>query len=297
MDPLSVSASIAALATVVRETVRLVRGVKDGGNERINIAMEVKSLLIVLKSVEGYCETIEEDVSAPWILALHSLSEDGGTFEHTRAALEKLNKTLQPKTGHQKVFQSLRWPILDKSDVNNTLQHVMRLNQSMTAVLEQANSSMTQSIKADTKSIHDALQDENTNAVVEWLSPLNMLAKQASLTNASGEGNGRWLLESKPLQSWTQGERSILWCPGIPGAGKTFLSSIVVQHLRKVSKDKRIGVFVLYCSYNDPQTQSIEFLVAELLKQAIQATNEVCPSLQDLYQLHQKNQTRPTCAE
>ena len=85
-----------------------------------------------------------------------------------------------------------------------------------------------------------------------------------------------------------------MWCPGIPGAGKTFLSSLVVQHLRGVSEDRNIGVFVLYCSFNDPQAQSVEVLLADILKQAAQARDEIVPTLQRMYQLHSKSQTRPT---
>ena len=177
MDPLSISASVISLAAVVRETVRLVKEIKDGGSDRIRIATEVKSLLIVLRSIEGFCKTLEEDASAPWILALRSLSKPGGIIACASTTLERLNETLKPKSGHQKLIQSLRWSFLIKADVNSTMQHVMRLNQSMASVLEQANSSITQSIKTDTKDMRNALQHDNIRAILEWLSPLNMLAK------------------------------------------------------------------------------------------------------------------------
>lgn len=292
MDPLSISASIVALASVVRETVRLVKGVNEGYNERVRLAIEVKSLLVTLRSTEGYFETIEDDVTAPWMPALQNLTGDGGALQQAHIALERLNKKLQPKTGRSKVVQSLAWPLMEKSDVSDTMQHVMRLNQSMSAVLQQANISMTQGIRADTTDLHDALHSSHLNAVADWLSPLDMLAKQASLTQQRGEGTGGWLIKSNSLQFWLQNTRQLMWCPGIPGAGKTFLSSIIVQYLKDFAEDRDIGVFMLYCSFNDPHTQSVDALLSDLLKQAIQVKNEVFHTLRKLYQAHSKSHTR-----
>ena len=297
MDPLSITASVVSLAAVVRETVRLVQGIKDGGTDRVQIATEVKGLLIVLRSVEGFCETVDEDATAPWIEALRSISEDGGILECAQSELQKLNEFLKPKTGHQKLVQTVRWPLLDKVSVNRTLQHVIRLKESMTSVLEQANTSMTKSILSDTKDLHDALQSDNINAILEWLSPLNMLAKQASLTEAWAEGSGKWLLNMPYFSLWEQSKKGIMWCPGIPGAGKTVMSSIVAQHLQKSSEEHDIGVFVLYISFNEPATQKVDQLLEALLKQMVQAAKTLSPGLQDLYQKHFAKQTRPTRTE
>ena len=294
MDPLSITASVISLAAVVRETVRLVQGIKDGGNDRVQIATEVKGLLIVLRSVEGFCETVDDDATASWIQALRSISEENGILECARTELQKLNEILKPRTGHQRLIQSVRWPLLDKVTVNRTLQHVLRLRESMTSVLEQASTSMTQSILSDTKDLHDALQNDNIHSVLEWLSPLNMLAKQVSLTEGCGDGSGKWFIDTPHFNFWKQSKKDILWCPGIPGAGKTVMSSIVARHLQEAVEGQNVGVFMLFISFNDPATQSVESLLEALLKQAIQATKSLRPGVQELYQKHLTNQTRPT---
>ncbi|KAF2182132.1 hypothetical protein K469DRAFT_520620, partial [Zopfia rhizophila CBS 207.26] len=44
-------------------------------------------------------------------------------------------------------------------------------------------------------------------------------------------GTGQWLLDSKEFQTWLKTSNQTLFCLGILGAGKTILTSIVVDDL------------------------------------------------------------------
>lgn len=67
--------------------------------------------------------------------------------------------------------------------------------------------------------------------ILRWLSPLRSQAMQGDNFSRRHEGTGHWLLESPQFRSWLQGNADVLWCPGLPGAGKTILASIVVDRL------------------------------------------------------------------
>jgi Cdc6-like AAA superfamily ATPase len=79
---------------------------------------------------------------------------------------------------------------------------------------------------------------------------------------------GEWLLNSEEFQTWLHKEKSTLYCPGIPGSGKTIMSSIVVNHLlARYQDNSKIGVVYLYCNYRQQQEQNLENLLSNILKQ------------------------------
>ena len=86
----------------------------------------------------------------------------------------------------------------------------------------------------------------------------------------------------------------MLWCPGIPGAGKTFLASIVVEHLKRTQKEKNMAVLVIYCGYNEAKSQSIDNLVAALIKQILQIRPNVSNELKELYKSHSRTDVFPS---
>ncbi len=73
-------------------------------------------------------------------------------------------------------------------------------------------------------------------------------------------------MESSEFKSWRDGSTLNHLCPCIPGAGKSFMTAIVVNSLRENGSD--IGVAVLYCSYMQ-QGQAQEKLLAGLLQQLV----------------------------
>src|SRR2546429_5774739 len=69
--------------------------------------------------------------------------------------------------------------------------------------------------------------------VAHWLTPANFSAQQSDIIAKRQEGTGLWLLNSDEYKIWIKEEKRTLFCPGIPGAGKTMVSSIVGDNLRR----------------------------------------------------------------
>jgi Cdc6-like AAA superfamily ATPase len=89
-----------------------------------------------------------------------------------------------------------------------------------------------------------------------------------------------------------------LFCPGIPGSGKTILTSIVVDYLyTKFHKDPYIGIAYLYCNFRRQHEQKPEDLIASLLKQLLQGLSSVPESVISLYNQHKDKRTRPSLDE
>lgn len=78
------------------------------------------------------------------------------------------------------------------------------------------------------------------------------------------------------------------------GAGKTFLASIAVEHLKKARRDKNAAVLVLYCGYNQDKSQSVVSLVAALIKQILQVRPDVSGDLKKLHTEHSRTDIFPS---
>lgn len=289
MDPLSILASVTALATATFQVVSFLGTMKEGGNDRLRLTTEITSLWMVLKHLEGQLDRANSHEEA-WLQGVRSLQIQDGVFDQIGKAIDRLNTKLKPQTGRRKALQTLRWPLIDKKDVEETLSHIERLKSSVSLVLNHA------SLAIGTK-VNDTLVAQKVKAVIDWLTPLNFLARQESIIRDTSKGTGSWFLESETFDEWRSGDDSVMWCPGIPGAGKTFLASIVIEKLHELYREQSVAIFMLYCNYNDPETHSVQPLIASLVKQYIQSTSVVDEKLGELHEAHYKNETRPTLEE
>lgn len=74
-------------------------------------------------------------------------------------------------------------------------------------------------IAEDTQNLRLSQGQEEREAVLQWLSPLNFAPQQSELSGRRQEGTGKWLLQSPEFQEWVSGEGKSLVCQGMPGAG------------------------------------------------------------------------------
>lgn len=91
-------------------------------------------------------------------------------------------------------------------------------------------------------------------------------------------GTCDWFLSSPSYTEWKQREHGILHCSAIGGAGKTILASVTVDDLRIQTAGQDVGVFVIYCKHDRPDTQSAEKLAGALLRQYVQMKAGRIPS-------------------
>jgi hypothetical protein len=81
----------------------------------------------------------------------------------------------------------------------------------------------------------------------------------------------------------------------MPGAGKTVLTSIVVDYLCNNFQDNTtIGIAYLYCNFRKQAEQKAADLLASLLKQLSEQQPALPDSIRSLYHSHRHKRTRPT---
>jgi hypothetical protein len=135
-------------------------------------------------------------------------------------------------------------------------------------------------------------------AILDWLTPIDYATQQKDFASRRQEGTGQRLLNSDQFRDWVDQSGQTLFCPGIPGAGKTISASIVVDKLHeKYQNDASVGIAYIYCNFRRQQEQKPLNLLANLLKQLIQGLCPVPQSIQQLYEHHQHKRSHPSLDE
>lgn len=136
-------------------------------------------------------------------------------------------------------------------------------------------------------------------AVLDWLTPTDYAPQQSDYIHRRQEGTGQWLLDSTEFNRWVEHSRQTLFCPGIPGAGKTILTSLVIEYLYKQFSQQTddVGIAYIYCNFKRRDDQTSANLLASLLKQLSQAKPSLPDRTRALYEHHIEKRTRPSLEE
>ncbi|RKK86379.1 hypothetical protein BFJ68_g17156 [Fusarium oxysporum] len=130
--------------------------------------------------------------------------------------------------------------------------------------------------------------------ILTWLANTDFGQQQTNNLSKWQKGTVQWLLESREYQKWVQEKGQILFCPGIPGAGKTVSVSVVINDLtQRFSTDTNVGVAFIYCSYTQTTKRRTTDLFASILKQLCQVRNIIPDDLKRLYDEHETLGTGP----
>ena len=179
-------------------------------------------------------------------------------------------------------------------------------------------SKLAQAMKKDTSFIRDALPSLQTdvatirnkqnlqwdaqklqqhNTIIQWLSPTDFPTQQHDIISRRQEGTGQWFLDTPEFKRWLRGSDKTLFCPGIPGAGKTMIAAIAIDQLCGMMQSDDVGVAYLFCSYKAQTDQCASSLFAALLKQAVQNRPDIAAPMTQIYELHSKRGSKPSFSD
>ncbi|KAF3310099.1 hypothetical protein TWF173_010109 [Orbilia oligospora] len=138
-------------------------------------------------------------------------------------------------------------------------------------------------------------QEGKHREIFRWLSPIDPFTRQSDFLRRRQKGTGEWFLETPQFKEWLEGKEKTLFCPGIPGAGKTMIASIVSDNLKAArdqdaARNVRTGVVFIYCIYNEREQQSLDDLLASILVQLVLGQPVIPESIQRFYKSHRKGE-------
>ncbi|KAI0871808.1 hypothetical protein GGS24DRAFT_41561 [Hypoxylon argillaceum] len=125
--------------------------------------------------------------------------------------------------------------------------------------------------------IWQALQEDDLIKILQWVSSIAYETDFSSINQARIADTCEWLGKNPKYIDWLERKgSSILWLHGIPGAGKTFLASKVVDTLSHTiiwRHDAKIAYF--FCDRNRYTHQDPQSLLCSLVRQLSLTTNRL----------------------
>jgi Cdc6-like AAA superfamily ATPase len=111
---------------------------------------------------------------------------------------------------------------------------------------------------------------ERHEKIVQFLARFDFSSRYKDVFSARHKKTGQWFLEAEEFQGWVAKEGQDLWCPGIPGAGKTILLAVAVNYLQETFFKPDEVVLFVFCDYKDRPNQSAENMILSLWRQLMQ---------------------------
>lgn len=141
-------------------------------------------------------------------------------------------------------------------------------------------------------------QSQKDRDILDWLTTVDYGSQQSDFISRRQEGTGEWLLCTDEFTTWLNQKNKTLFCSGIPGAGKTILTSIAINHLNdQYAADHTIGIAYIYFNFRRKDVQKAKDLLLSLLKQFLQGQVSLPESVKTLYEHHSRKRTRPSLKE
>ncbi|KAJ5552018.1 hypothetical protein N7535_000035 [Penicillium sp. DV-2018c] len=259
-----------------------------------SISRDVRTLAIILQDVDvqqpdldiddHHQKQLEQISRSCWTL-LKELEVAIGEYkivEYCGTALHKKAKS---------IWKRISWEPKEIADLRD------RLLSNVTLLQAFLNSISSQTMAATKKTLEQLNQRQDSHEdrfILNWLTPVDYTSQQSDYLSRRQAGTGQWLLDSKEYINWIHTRQATLFCPGIPGAGKTICSAIVIDDLTTRFEDNLdVGIAYVYCNFNRHDEQGAPDLLLSLLKQLAQRKSSVPDAVKDLHKRYKTTSTRP----
>ncbi|KAF2791757.1 ankyrin [Melanomma pulvis-pyrius CBS 109.77] len=307
MDPLSVTASIIAILQLTVKVGESLSDAKDASTDRSQFTTDISNLSKLLVDL---LSRVDESSDDPWHANTRQLGGKDGLIYQYRVALEQLKDKISAGHGIKKMTKTLLWKYI-KDDAEHILSRIERLKSLVQIALEMDHFTLSQAIDSRVSSLQDdnkimkvgvdAIQQDQDRQrhrlIMDWLSSNDFPAQHSDFIARRQADTGLWFLGSPEFTEWVSGSSKTLFCPGIPGAGKTMMAAIAVDHLHNAVQTPDVGIAYLYCNYKRQAEQTTANMLAAILKQLVQDRPSIAQPLSNLYDLHQVRRTRLSLME
>ncbi|CAO1601837.1 hypothetical protein XANCAGTX0491_005473 [Xanthoria calcicola] len=129
------------------------------------------------------------------------------------------------------------------------------------------------------------LSQEQEKAL-SWLSPVNPAQKHRAFARDRQDGTGMWLFDLPEMVHWLKSPNAGLWIYGIPGAGKTTLSTLVVDEILNRKRSNTIGTAYFYVRYDDKDSHNPSNVLGSLICQLACQNSDALEEFMDLHAQH-----------
>lgn len=137
-------------------------------------------------------------------------------------------------------------------------------------------------------------QDQMAQAVFEWLSAAED-AQEEYLHHLSDQrvlGTCDFILDDNQISSWVDSESGpeIIWMSGKPGAGKSFVCSLMIEHL--TTRSDLISLYY-FCGHKSSDSDNSALILKTLANQLVRQDRDLVPLIYQNYFTKGSSRSRP----
>jgi ankyrin repeat protein/archaellum biogenesis ATPase FlaH len=223
-----------------------------------------------LKTVLEQLQTIANNPNDERFVILKSLSRPNGPFAIATSALADLDARMKAMTELSGLKKRLQWPI-EARGVEKILERIAALKTDFYLALAGdvgLEVDRIQDAVGDVKvSLEDMKAAEEKRKIIDWIAGPDPAVLYNSAKAKRQPGTCEWLLKSEDFQNWFCKGGQLMWLHGLPGAGKTFLSSATIEHLLEQPLSTEYTIVYYYFDFRDTIRQTCSGLLRSLAHQ------------------------------
>ncbi|KAI1178313.1 hypothetical protein F4777DRAFT_576118 [Nemania sp. FL0916] len=136
-------------------------------------------------------------------------------------------------------------------------------------------------------------EDAHVDRIRKWLSPSDPSTNFNIALSLRHQGTGEWFIKSQSYSTWKSKNNSFLWLYGMPGCGKTVLTSSILNDLKQDTKCSP-GLVYFYFSFSDTSKQYLEGAVRSLVYQLYRVSEATRQCLNSLYDTFGTSRQQPS---
>ncbi|CEJ81162.1 hypothetical protein VHEMI01306 [[Torrubiella] hemipterigena] len=300
VDVLETTSGVVTVLDLSKTILGYLRNVQHASGDRRQLRQELISLRGILEELKDTVEGVNSDRHKEWSACLSVLNRDDGPLQQLKEALQTLQKILGPSSndkGSKAAVSSLLFPF-QKSSIDKALKAIQRQKSLIVLAIENDHFALSQAILANVKSgiqkWEESQEQQHRQKVISWITPVDYSLNHAAFANQCQENTGQWILDSAEFQSWLQEKKATLFCTGIPGAGKTIITSTIIEHLQQLfHDDTSVVVAYIYCDWKRHHEQRHNDLLSSFVKQLVTKCDSLPPCVSVLYENWESHQKRP----
>ncbi|KAH0547714.1 hypothetical protein FGG08_000204 [Glutinoglossum americanum] len=137
--------------------------------------------------------------------------------------------------------------------------------------------------------------DDRKRKIYQWLSAPDPSSNHNEACKKRQPTTGTWFIESKQFSDWKANPNSFLWLYGIPGCGKTILTSAIVEDISlHCHPYPTMAVVYFYFDFSDVEKQQHEKMIRSLIKQLSMQCANTPKALETLFSSCKDGEQQPT---
>ncbi|KAF2111508.1 ankyrin repeat-containing domain protein [Lophiotrema nucula] len=138
-------------------------------------------------------------------------------------------------------------------------------------------------------------RETRLSRIQRWLEAPDPSSNYQEALRQRQNDTGLWFLDSEQYSRWKIENASSLWLYGIPGCGKTILSSTILQNISQhCDSSPEYAVAYFYFNFNDMQKQQLEPMLRSLVCQLSWKCVGIPASFDALFSSHENGKRQPS---